>query len=246
MVDDIKRNIRQLVEENEGSGSFAKIVPSIVKKGIDSVNLNMFDDSTRGGLLNAAGDEFVKRGDFVQAVKSFVLTKNVLKLDEIGDIFSSRGQYNQAIEIYNLAYNFSHDSAKLVKCGEKCLLDAHLADALRAFSILKDEARLTKLGEVCLEKEKLDVAIEVFAILKNNDKLIRVGDKCLNENKLSYAAHAYELAGDKERLSKLGDILLKSGLIGSALRIYELANNQMMAQFIKENFSEEQFSKFYA
>ena len=245
-MEDITKNIKQIVQENEGASSFAKIVPSIVKKGIDSVNLNMFDDQTREGLLNAAGEEFIKRGDFIQSVKSFLLTKNVPKLDEIGDIFSSRGQYNQAIEIYNLAYNFSRDSVKLVKCGEKCLLDAHLSDALRAFSILKDEPRLIKLGEICLEKEKLDVAIEVFAILKNDDRLIKLGDKCVNENRLSYAARAYELAGNKEKLSQLGDILLKSGLIGSALRIYEIANNQMMVQFIKENFSEDQFSKFYA
>jgi tetratricopeptide (TPR) repeat protein len=245
-MENVKTNIKNLIEENEGASSFAKIVPSIVKKGIDEVNLNMFDDHTREGLLNASGDEFVKRGDFVQAVKSFLLTKNVNKLNEIGDIFSSRGQFNQAIEIYNLGYNFSQDRNKLIKCGEKCLVEAHLSDALRAFSILKDEPRLVKLGEVCLEKDKLDVAIEVFAILKNNDKLIRLGDKCMNENKLSYAARAYELAGEKDKLSNLGDVLLKSGLIGTALRIYELANNQMMVQFIKENFSEDQFSKFYA
>src|SRR3989338_4002129 len=217
MVEEIKASIKQLVEENEGASSFAKIVPSIVKKGIDNVNLNMFDENTRNGLLNAAGDEFVKRGDFVQAVKSFVLTKNVSKLNEVGDIFSGRGQYAQSVEIYNLAYNFSQDPGKLIKCGERCLQEARLSDALRAFSILKDEPKLVKLG-----------------------------DRCLNNNRLSYAARAYELAGDKEKLSHLGDVLLKSGLIGSALRIYESANNQMMVEFIKENFSEDQFSKFYA
>src|SRR3989344_2801157 len=91
MVEEIKASIKQLVEENEGASSFAKIVPSIVKKGIDNVNLNMFDENTRNGLLNAAGDEFVKRGDFVQAVKSFVLTKNVSKLKKVGVFFLAGG-----------------------------------------------------------------------------------------------------------------------------------------------------------
>ena len=246
MVDNVTKNIKKLVEDNERGNPYTKIVPSIVKKGIDNVNLSMFDDNTRNGLLNAAGDEFLKRGDFVQSVKAYVLTKNVQKLNNIGDEYSGRGQFNQAIEVYNLAYNFSQDQSKLITCGEKCLVESHLTDALRAFAILKDEARLIKLGEICLEKEKVDVAIEVFAILNNRDKLIRLGDKCLNENRYGYAARAYELASDKDKLSQLGDVLLKSGLLGSALRIYELADNKMMVQFIKENFSEDQIGKFYA
>jgi len=142
-MENLEGNIKQLVEENEGGGSFAKIVPSIVKKGIDNVNLNMFDDETRYGLLNASGDEFLKRGDFVQSVKSFLLTKNVNKLNEVGDVFSSRGQYNQAIEIYNLAYNFSQDSGKLIRCGEKCLVDS--AGVIKGrFENLSEIGRLIK------------------------------------------------------------------------------------------------------
>ena len=133
MVDNITKNIKKLVDENEQGSSYAKIVPSIVKKGIDNVNLSMFDDDTRSGLLNAAGDEFFKRGDFTQAVKAYVLTKNVSKMDQIGDEFSGRGQFSQAIEIYSLAYNFSQDKNKLINCGEKCLIESHLSDSLRVF-----------------------------------------------------------------------------------------------------------------
>ena len=69
------------------------------------------------------------------------------------------------------------------------------------------------------------------------EKLIFVGDRCIQENQLGYALKAYELANDKEKLSALGDVCLRENLFTMALQAYKLANNEMMIQFIKENFA---------
>ena len=46
----------------DSEGSFSKLVPVILKKGIENVNLSMFTDETRNQILEAVGDEYVKRG----------------------------------------------------------------------------------------------------------------------------------------------------------------------------------------
>ena len=71
------------------------------------------------------------------------------------------------------------------------------------------------------------------------EKLAELGDKCLQEHQFAYTAKAYELSEDKERLSKLGDACLKEGLIKTAVDAYTKAGNEIMIQFIKENFLKE-------
>ena len=60
MTRDIKDKIPEIWEEHQREeSSFKKIVPALIKKGIDNVNLSMFTPEVRNELLNAAGDEFV-------------------------------------------------------------------------------------------------------------------------------------------------------------------------------------------
>ncbi|MBI2656214.1 hypothetical protein HYX03_00560 [Candidatus Woesearchaeota archaeon] len=65
---------------------------------------------------------------------------------------------------------------------------------------------------------------------------MEIGDKCLKERQIGYAAKAYELAHDKDKLSALGDVCLREGLLATALKSYQQAGNDMMVQFIRENF----------
>ena len=72
----VKKMVAEIVDSNEKFMShssqdmenFKRIVPVLLEKGIDNVNLSMFDDATRGKLLNALGEEYVRRGDMNNSV----------------------------------------------------------------------------------------------------------------------------------------------------------------------------------
>jgi len=49
---------------------FSKIVPALLKKGIDNIDLSMFGDEAKIDLLNRAGDELYKRGNYAEAIKA--------------------------------------------------------------------------------------------------------------------------------------------------------------------------------
>ena len=91
-----------------------------------------------------------------------------------------------------------------------------------------------------MQKEKWEYAIEVFSAIDNKQKLAELGDRCLADRQIALAAKAYEMAADKGRLSSLGDTCLREGLVTAALKAYMLAGNDMMVQFIKENFVNKQ------
>ena len=42
---------------SEDLNTFRKLVPVLLEKGVDNVNLSMFNDETRKKLLNALGEE---------------------------------------------------------------------------------------------------------------------------------------------------------------------------------------------
>ncbi|MEK6955972.1 MAG: hypothetical protein AABW52_04905, partial [Nanoarchaeota archaeon] len=93
-------------------------------------------------------------------------------------------------------------------------------------------------GDYCLEKGKLEFAIEVFSALDNKAKLLSIGEKCFAQKDYIHAARAYELGEDLEKLNRVGEEFMKIGLLANALRAYQAAKNEMMVQFIKENFAE--------
>ena len=93
---DVSYNIK------EPANSFERLVPSLIEKGIENINLSMFSEEMRRDLLNAAGDEYLKRGASVNAIKMFSITGNKEKLIKIADQYRDEGYFTNAIEVYAL------------------------------------------------------------------------------------------------------------------------------------------------
>ena len=132
MVDYIKRDVSKMVEEYSAKtddNPFSKIIPALMKKGLENVNLSMFSDDKKKELLNAAAEEYLKRNQLVDAIRVFKMTGNRVRLISIGDDHVKLGLFGAAIEAYKLA----EDKEKLLKAGEKCLDEGHLAEAIAAF-----------------------------------------------------------------------------------------------------------------
>jgi len=47
---------------------------------------------------------------------------------------------------------------------------------------------------------------------------------------------AFELAQNREKLNEVGNECLKDGLLATALEAFTLSQNEMMIEFIRENF----------
>lgn len=241
MVEHIKKEVKGLVEKyaDKDSATYNKMVPIILKKGVENVNLSMFGEEMRCNILNAVGEELVKKGKITEAVKAFVATGNNPKLVRIGDDFVSKGMFSDAIDCYQLADN--KDRLRLT--GERCLRDGQMVDAIRAYKLLNDKEMLIKVGEECIKREKFDSAIDVFQLLDNRAKLIEVGNRCVASERnecLPFAEKAFSVASDNDKLNNLGDLFLKKEALNSAYRVYKKAGNGMMMSFLRENFSVEE------
>ncbi len=236
-MDHIKKEVKGLVEKynNQGNATYEKMVPIILRKGVDNVNLSMFGEEMRNNIMNSVGEELIKKGKVAEAIKAFVATNNSERLVNIGDDFSSKGMYSDAIDCYKLAQN----KDRLRVTGQTCLRDGQMVDAIRAYKLLNDNDMLLQVGEECIKREKYDSAIEVFNHLQNTDRLIGVGDQCLKTERnecLIFAEKAYSIAADSNKLNKLGDIYLKKEHLKAAFRVYKAAGNHMMMSFLRENF----------
>ena len=64
MVDQIKERAAELVQQysSENENTFRRMVPIVLKKGLENINLEMFSDEVRTGILNAVAEELVKKG----------------------------------------------------------------------------------------------------------------------------------------------------------------------------------------
>ena len=126
------------------------------------------------------------------------------------------------------------------------LSSANLYASIAAFKIVGNQDKLNAVGDYCLQKGKIEFAIEVFSALDNKAKLIKLGDHCFGEKQYPLSAKAYELAGEKTKLNTVAEEFMRIGLLANALRSFEAADNQMMVQFIRENFGDRDLaSKVY-
>ncbi|MDD5332060.1 MAG: hypothetical protein PHE43_04575 [Candidatus Nanoarchaeia archaeon] len=213
---------------------FRKIVPALMEKGVDNLDLSMFSDDMRNEILNAVGEEHLLKGRLPEAVKLFLITKNHQRLKDIAKNYEDIGLFGSAVDILKAI----DDREGLNKISDRCLEAGRLGDAVKAIQYVGDKEKLVKVGYFCLEREKFDFAIEVFKTAARDDLLTGLGEKWIKEGKFEYAYKALELVGDKTRINHLGDILLKEGLFRAALKAYNLAGNFIMADFIRQNFSD--------
>src|SRR3989338_5714372 len=119
----VKKMIYEIAESNErilndkNIENFKRIVPVLMEKGIENVNLSMFDEATKSELFNALGEEYLRKGSLNEAIKSFILAGNKQRLTEVGQHYEEVGLFSNAIDTYRLADAKEH----LLKAANKCL-----------------------------------------------------------------------------------------------------------------------------
>jgi tetratricopeptide (TPR) repeat protein len=235
MVDQIKERAAELVQQysNETDNTFRRMVPIVLKKGLENINLEMFSEEIRTGILNAVAEELVKKGRTKEAITAYMKAKNQPKLIEIGDSYRNMNMFSHAIECYWIA----DAKDRLLQVGEVCLRDGQMTDAIKAFQLVEEKAKLLLVGDECLAREKFDSAIEVFKFLNNPNKLVAVGKACIKHDRLVLAAKAFELANATDELNLVGDIFLQKEQLNNCYEVYKLAGNEMMIQFLRDNFN---------
>ena len=72
-MEELKKDISKIMEDQskEDDNQFRQIIPILIKKGLDNLDLSMFNESMKIKLLTAAGDEYLKRGNTKEALKIF-------------------------------------------------------------------------------------------------------------------------------------------------------------------------------
>ena len=100
MVTTIVEHNEKIINHNQDINKFSRIVPSLMKKGFDSLNLSMFSPEVKCGLLSALGEEYRRKGNLNDAVKSFVIAGNKEKLNEVAEDYEKLFQFDNAIEVY--------------------------------------------------------------------------------------------------------------------------------------------------
>mgnify|MGYP001607047489 CR=1 FL=1 len=63
---------REQRDESSETNNFRKLLPLLMNKGIDNINLSMFDENTRTKILTILGDEYMRKGDLNNGIKAFV------------------------------------------------------------------------------------------------------------------------------------------------------------------------------
>ncbi len=150
-----KDNSNLLVMEKK-KDEFEKIIPVLMQKGLENLNLSMFDSQTKTKVLIALGERYIRKGQIEDAYKAYLLAGNKEKLVEVGREYERIGLVDKAIECFRVAEN----KTNLERTGEKCFKQGKLRDAARAFLLIKDERWLKVLGEEEVKREKWDEAIK--------------------------------------------------------------------------------------
>src|SRR3989344_6559545 len=115
MVMGIVENNNNILRLEQDTSKFGKIVPYLLKKGVDNLNLSMFNPELRNNILIALGEAYRKKGNLHDAARCFILAENKERLNIIGGEYESLLQLDNSIEVYKLSGN----TAKLVEIGKK-------------------------------------------------------------------------------------------------------------------------------
>ena len=170
-----QRIVAQMAEDNDiktirqpvNEGGFRKLIPALLQKGVEQLNLSMFSDDMRSTILNSLGDEYLRRGNLQGAAKAFILAGNQHRLSAVGQDFEKLGLFDNAVEAYKLCGDNKH----LIALGTKCMEDGRFPSAIKAFKSINSEELLRRLGNECFAKGKLDYAFEIYSVLPDMAKL---------------------------------------------------------------------------
>ena len=71
--------IAEYSKSNDVDG-IKELVPAIIRKGLENINMTMFDEETKTKLLDAVGEEMFRKGMVKDAMKVLSMTGNKKKL----------------------------------------------------------------------------------------------------------------------------------------------------------------------
>src|SRR3989338_523619 len=103
VVDEIVESNREILSQQADPSKFTKLVPQLIKKGLNNLNLSMFNPELKFGILTAMGKEYRKKGNLNDAVKAFVLASNTDMLNDVAEDYERIMQFDNCIEVYKLA-----------------------------------------------------------------------------------------------------------------------------------------------
>src|SRR3989338_3031706 len=86
--------VEQTTQQPDEVNNFKKILPSLIEKGIDNINLSMFNEETKKQLLAVLGDEYARKGRLNDAIKAYILAGDRQKLIAIGDDYQKLGLFS--------------------------------------------------------------------------------------------------------------------------------------------------------
>lgn len=84
---------------------FDKILSLLMQKGIDDMDLSMFDDDIRIQLLKNAAERFFDDKKYLEAIKAYGLVEDKEKLNKLGDMFLKSCLLANALLAYEIAEN---------------------------------------------------------------------------------------------------------------------------------------------
>ena len=111
------------------------IVEKILKEGINSVNISMFDKETKKRFLGEAGEILYKQGKSVEAIEVMTKAEDNEKLRKLGEIFLSEFKP----ELAALCFIPTKDKEKLNHIATLCIELKNYNLAEKAFEAADNE-----------------------------------------------------------------------------------------------------------
>ncbi|MBI2130066.1 hypothetical protein HYU07_07615 [Candidatus Woesearchaeota archaeon] len=106
-------------------------------------------------------------------------------------------------------------------------------------SMLDEKSRKMILGDAgsqLVRMGKFEDGVKALALAGEKEKLIKLAEDFAKEKQIRLAALAIENSGDIARIEAIAAECVNLGLMAEALKLYKAAGNEMMANFVLENF----------
>src|SRR3989344_321227 len=211
-MDHLTKAAPRLVEEyNAGvdDSAFSRVIPALMKKGLDNVNLSMFSEEKKKELLNAAAEEYLKRNQVLDAIEVYKLAGEKERLARIGDKCLEEGHITEAIA----AYKAVGDQDKLNNVGDYCLEKGKIDFAIEVFAALENKMKLIALGDRCFAEKNYMHAHRAYHLGGEKDKLNKVGEEFMRMGLLANALKAFEAAENEMMVAFIKENFSEKNLI---------------------------------
>lgn len=106
-------------------------------------------------------------------------------------------------------------------------------------SMLDEKNRKMILGDAgsqLVRMGKFEDGVKALALAGEREKLIKLAEDFVKEKQIRLAALAIENSGDIAKIEAIASECIGLGLTAEALRLYKAAGNEIMVNFVQENF----------